>query len=150
MERKMTQITIETKHKIINFYQLISDVKAKGRQSRAITKFRKLLTEKLAELQDDEKLLIAQYYEVDDEGNAKKDDEGNPISLEDVDTDSYTEDWDDLHDESVVIDLTEYQPYLPHLISSLLDWDQELSGANAVIYDELLDLLEEIGTEDAE
>ena len=73
MERKMTQITIETKHKLINFYQLISDVKAKGRQSRAITKFRKLLTEKLAELQDDEKLLIAQYYEVDDEGNAKKD-----------------------------------------------------------------------------
>ncbi|MDN5462576.1 MAG: hypothetical protein L0F99_10115, partial [Lactococcus sp.] len=58
--------------------------------------------------------------------------------------------WDDLHAESVVIDLTEYHPYLTHLISGLLDWNQELSGADAVIYDELLDQLEEIGTEDAE
>ena len=150
MERKMTQITIETKHKLINFYQLISDVKAKGRQSRAITKFRKLLTEKLAELQDDEKLLIAQYYEVDDEGNAKKDDEGNLVLLDDAILEDYDAEWDDLHAESVVIDLTEYHPYLTHLISGLLDWNQELSGADAVIYDELLDQLEEIGTEDAE
>ena len=146
----MTQITIETKHKLINFYQLISDVKAKGRQSRAITKFRKLLTEKLAELQDDEKLLIAQYYEVDDEGNAKKDDEGNLVLLDDAILEDYDAEWDDLHAESVVIDLTEYHPYLTHLISGLLDWNQELSGADAVIYDELLDQLEEIGTEDAE
>lgn len=146
----MTQITIETKNKLINFYQLITAVKAKGRQSRAVTKFGKLLAEKLAELQNDEKELISQYYEVNDDGNAKKDDEGNLVLLDDAILEDYDADWDDLHDESVVIDLTEYHPYLTHLISGLLDWDQELSGADAVIYDELLDLLEEIETKDAE
>lgn len=146
----MTQITIETKHKLINFYQLISAVKAKGRQSRAVTKFGKLLTKKLAELQDDEKALIAQFYEVDGDGNAKKYEEGKLILLDSVNEDSYTEDWSDLHAEATVIDLTEYQPHMQHLIAGLLDWDQELSGADAVIYDELLDLLEEIETKDAE
>lgn len=143
-------LTIETKHKLINFYQLITAVKAKGRQSRAVTKFGKLLTEKLAELQDDEKELISQYYEVNDDGNAKKDDAGKLMLLDDAILEDYDADWDDLHAESVVIDLTEYHPYLTHLISGLLDWDQELSGADAVIYDELLDLLEEIETKDAE
>lgn len=143
-------LTIKTKHKLINFYQLISAVKAKGRQSRAVTKFLKLLTEKLTELQEDEKALIAQSYEVAEDGNAKKDEEGNLVLLDDAILEDYDAEWDDLHAESVVIDLTEYQPYLPHLISGLLDWDQELSGANAVIYDELLDLLEEIETKDAE
>lgn len=143
-------LTIETKHKLINFYQLISAVKAKGRQSRAVTKFGQILTEKLTELQEDEKSLIAQYYEVDGDGNANKDDEGNLVSLDGVNSDSYTEDWSDLHAEATVIDLTEYQTYLTHLISGLLDWDQELSGADAIIYDELLDLLEGIETKDAE
>ena len=146
----MTQITIETKNKLINFYQLITAVKAKGRQSRAVTKFGKLLTKKLAELQEDAKELIARFFEVTEDGNAKKDDEGNLVLLDDAILEDYDAEWDDLHAESVVIDLTEYHPYLTHLISGLLDWNQELSGADAVIYDELLDQLEEIGTEDAE
>lgn len=143
MEREMTQITIETKHKLINFYQLISAVKAKGRQSRAVTKFGKLLTEKLGELQSDEKSLIAQYYEVDEDGNAKKDSDGNLVLLDDAILEDYDAEWDDLHEETTVIDLTEYQPHLQHLIAGLLDWNQVLSGADAVIYDELMDQLEE-------
>lgn len=150
METKMTQITIETKQKMIYFYQLISAVKARGRQSRAITKFGKLLTEKLGELQEDEKELIAQYYEVDKDGNAKKDDDGNLVLRDGAIIEDYDAEWDDLHAESVVIDLTEYHPYLTHLISGLLDWNQELSGADAVIYDELLDLLETIEIKDAD
>lgn len=146
----MTQITIETKQKMIYFYQLISAVKARGRQSRAITKFGKLLTEKLGELQEDEKELIAQYYEVDKDGNAKKDDDGNLVLRDGAIIEDYDAEWDDLHAESVVIDLTEYHPYLTHLISGLLDWNQELSGADAVIYDELLDLLETIEIKDAD
>lgn len=146
----MTQITIETKQKMMYFYQLISAVKAKGRQSRAITKFGKLLTEKLGELQEDEKELISQYYEVDKDGNAKKDDEGNLVLLDGAILEGYDAEWDDLHTESVVIDLTEYHPYLTHLITGLLDWDQELSGVDAAIYDELLDQLEGIENKDAE
>ena len=150
METKMTQITIETKQKMIYFYQLISAVKARGRQSRAITKFGKLLTEKLGELQDDEKELIAQYYEVNDDGNAKKDDEGNLVLRDGTILEDYDAEWNDLHAESVVINMTEYQPHLTHLTTCLLDWDQELSGVDAVMYNELLDLLEGIENKNAE
>ncbi|SOB47832.1 conserved hypothetical protein [Lactococcus piscium] len=146
----MTQITIANKHKLINFHQLISAVKAKGRQSRAVTKFGKLLTKKLAELQEDEKELIARFFEVTEDGNAKKDDEGNLVLLDGAILEDYDAEWDDLHAESVVIDLTEYQTYLTHLITCLLDWDQELSGVDAVIYNELLDLLEGIENKNAE
>ena len=146
----MTSITIENKQKLILFYQLISTVKAKGKQLRAVAKFNKLLIAKCIELEEDEKELIAQYFEVEEDGNAKKDDTGISVLLEDASKSEYDTEWSDLHSESVVIDLTEFQPYVEPLIKGLEDWDQELSGNDAIVYDELLDLLETIETKDAE
>lgn len=146
----MTKITIESKQKLILFYQLISAVKAKGKRSRAVAKFNKLLLAKCIELEEDEKELIAQYFEVEEDGNAKKDDSGTLILLEGTSKSEYDSEWSDLHNESVVIDLTEFQPYVEPLIKGLEDWDQELSGNDAIIYDELLDLLEIIEIKDAD
>ncbi len=146
----MTKITIESKQKLILFYQLISAVKAKGKRSRAVAKFNKLLLAKCIELEEDEKELIAQYFEVEEDGNAKKDDSGTLILLEGTSKSEYYSEWSDLHNESVVIDLTEFQPYVEPLIKGLEDWDQELSGNDAIIYDELLDLLEIIEIKDAD
>lgn len=146
----MTTIKIETKQKLILFYQLISAVKAKGKQSRAVAKFSKLLIAKCIELEEDEKELIAQYFEVEEDGNAKKDDTGISVLLEDASKSEYDTEWSDLHSESVVIDLTEFQPYVEPLIKGLEDWDQELSGNDAIVYDELLDLLETIEIKDAD
>ena len=146
----MTTIKIETKQKLILFYQLISAVKAKGKQSRSVAKFNKLLIAKCIELEEDEKELIAQYYEVEEDGNAKKDDSGTLVLLENADKHEYDTEWSDLHNEAVVIDLTEFQPYVEPLIKGLEDWDQELSGNDAIIYDELLDLLETIEPKDAD
>lgn len=146
----MTSITIENKQKLIIFYQLISTVKAKGKQLRAVAKFNKLLIAKCIELEEDEKELIAQYFEVEEDGNAKKDDTGISVLLEDASKSEYDTEWSDLHSESVVIDLTEFQPYVEPLIKGLEDWDQELSGNDAIVYDELLDLLETIEIKDAD
>lgn len=146
----MTSITIENKQKLILFYQLISTVKAKGKQLRAVAKFNKLLIAKCIELEEDEKELIAQYFEVEEDGNAKKDDTGISVLLEDASKSEYDTEWSDLHSESVVIDLTEFQPYVEPLIKGLEDWDRELSGNDAIVYDELLDLLETIEIKDAD
>lgn len=146
----MTSITIDSKQNLIAFYQLATVVKAKGKQSRAVTKFGKLLLEKCTELQEDEKELIAQYFEVKEDGNANKDDIGQPILLGGASESEYNSEWVNLHDEPTVIDITEYQPYLESLIKGLEEWDQELSGTDAIIYDELLDLLESIENKDAE
>ena len=146
----MVSITIDSKQNLIAFYQLATVVKAKGKQSRAVTKFGKLLLEKCTELQDDEKELIAQYFEVKEDGNANKDDIGQPILLGGASESEYNSEWVNLHDEPTVIDITEYQPYLESLIKGLEEWDQELSGTDAIIYDELLDLLESIENKDAE
>ena len=43
-----------------------------------------------------------------------------------------------------MIDLTEYKPYFEFLQSALEDWEQDLSGSDAVIYDELLDEIEKV------
>lgn len=146
----MATITIETKQKLILFYQLISAVKAKGKQSRAVAKFNKVLLAKCIELEEDEKELIAQYFETEEDGNAKKDDFGTSILLEGASKSEYDEEWSDLHSESVILDLTEFQLYVEPLIKGLEDWDQELSGNDAIIYDELLDLLETIEIKDAD
>ena len=146
----MVSITIDSKQNLIAFYQLATVVKAKGKQSRAVTKFGKLLLEKCTELQEDEKELIAQYFEVKEDGNANKDDIGQPILLGGASESEYNSEWANLHDEPTIIDITEYQPYLESLIKGLEEWDQELSGTDAIIYDELLDLLESIENKDAE
>lgn len=146
----MTSITIENKQKLILFYQLISAVKAKGKQSRAVAKFNKLLIAKCIELEEDEKELIAQYFEVKEDGNANKNDIGQPILLGGASESEYNSEWVNLHDEPTIIDITEYQPYLEPLIKGLEDWDQELSGNDAIVYDELLDLLETIEIKDAD
>lgn len=146
----MTSITIENKQKLILFYQLISTVKAKGKQSRAVAKFNKLLIAKCIELEEDEKELIAQYFEVKEDGNANKNDIGQPILLGGASESEYNSELVNLHDEPTVINITEYQPYLESLIKGLEEWDQELSGNDAIIYDELLDLLETIEIKDAD
>lgn len=145
----MTQIKFK-KSQVGTFYRLLVNVKAKGRKTRAIAKFNKLIGIKLDELVEDEKNLIAQCYKVGDDGNALKGEDGKLITLENANIDEYHNDWQELHDEDVVIDLTEYQPYLEFLISALLDWDQDLNGADAIVYDELLDLLENVENKDAE
>lgn len=140
------QITFK-KSKLIVFYQLLNAVKAKGRKSRAVTKFNKLIVAKIEELQEDEKTLIAQYFEVGEDGNAKRDGEGNLVALEGVDVSDYDKEWQELHEEDVVIDLIEYKPYFEFLQSALEDWEQDLSGSDAVIYDELLDEIEKVDAE---
>lgn len=134
-------ITME-KGKLIGFFELSKAIKAKGRKSRALVKFGKILTAKIQDLQEEEKALIAEYFEVGTDGNAKQDDEGNPIALEGADTTVYSDEWVALHKEESVIDLTEYQPYMEHLMAALEDWDEPINGFDAVMYDELLDILE--------
>ena len=95
-------------------------------------------------MQEDEKTLIAQYFEVGEDGNAKRDDNDNLIALEGVDIAEYDKEWQELHEEDVVIDLTEYKPYFEFLQSALEDWEQDLSGNDAIVYDELLDEIEKV------
>ena len=140
------QITFK-KSKLIVFYQLLNAVKAKGRKSRAVTKFNKLIVGKIEELQEDEKTLIAQYFEVGEDGNAKRDSEDNLVALEGADVAEYEKEWQELHEEDVIIDLTEYKPYFEFLQSALEDWEQDLSGNDAIVYDELMDEIEKVDAE---
>lgn len=125
-----------------SFYLLAQNVKAKGRKARALVKFGKLVAIKVQELQDEEKALNAEYYEVDETGNGKRDEKGELIALEGADTEVYSTEWTALHEEKVIIDLTEYQPYMEHLLAGLNDWDEPINGMDALVYDELLDILE--------
>ena len=145
----MKTIKIE-KVNVIGIYNLLGSIKAKGRKSRALTKFGKILADRIVELQEEEKALLAEYFEVDAQGDSQKDKDGKSIPLEGVDPEEYPKEKAAWLKEELVVDLTEYQPYTEHLLAALEDWEEPISGVDALMYDELLDALESMEEETAE
>lgn len=136
-----------TNKKLANFCNLLLTVEAKGKKSRAVAKFLKLTLAKTEELQMFQRELIKQYFEQDENGNAKVDKSGNPLWLDGVDKEAYVKERNELDNELVIIDLTEYTPFVEYLISALDEWENLLSGQDAIAYDELLDKLEALQEE---
>lgn len=133
-----------TNSKLHKYAQILAVVTSKGRKARAISKFRRLANEKIEEWTESQKGLIATYYEVQENGNAKLDDSEQPILLDGADQEEYAKERKELDNETVVIDLTEFEPFLEFLISGLDESDVAFGGVDADVYDELMDQLEEL------
>lgn len=140
----MTKIFSATNADVLNYYNILMAVTSKGRKARAISKFRKLAYEKLNEYSENQKELIASYFEVQENGNAKVDDSGHPILLDGADQEEYAKERKELDNETFVIDLTEFEPFIEFLVSGLDESDVEFGGVDADVYDDLMDRLEEL------
>lgn len=134
-----------TNSKLHKYAQILAVVTSKGRKARAISKFRRLASEKIEEWTESQKELIATYYEVQENGNAKLDKDGLPVLLDGADQDDYAKEREELDNEIVVIDLTEFEPFFEFLVSGLDESDVAFGGVDADVYDELMDQLEELG-----
>lgn len=134
-----------TNSKLHKFAQILAVVTSKGRKARAISKFGRLASEKIEEWTESQKELIATYYEVQENGNAKLDKDGSPVLLDGADQDEYAKEREELDNEIVVIDLTEFEPFYDFLVSGLDESDIAFGGVDADVYDELMDQLEELG-----
>lgn len=135
---------------LLLYYQILSAVKAKGRKARAISKLKKLFGLKIEGWQEDQRILIGEHYVQDKDGNAKSDDDGKLLLQPGGDRQVYLHEREELDNEESIVDLTEFNPYMEHLIAALEEWDEPINGADADVYDELMDKLEVLKIKDAE
>lgn len=127
---------------IINF---LNKLELKTKESRSRSKLSNLFTEKLEELQRDEKELLVRF--------SKKDDDGNPVMIgQNYDIPQETEnEWIEertaLLNETISVDCSELKVHTERLTSVLNELDMILKDEDAIAYDVLLDQLEKEGDE---
>jgi len=124
----------------------LNKVAAKGKEARAISKFKKLLLEKNEEFSGDEVELLKEYCVLQEDGNLQVDENGKVTFLEEK-AECGRQAHVELQEEEVAINLTAYTLF-DVLITALENTDLELSGTDADVYDLLLDKLEEIKEEE--
>lgn len=123
---------------IVSFVQSLKIKGAKLNRSR----FRlvKLIQAKRQELEEERLELAKDYANLDDKGNAVIID-GRIDIIEDKQLD-FNREQVELYKEDAVIDLDEHRQSLQQFYGFLNEYDEELDGADAMIFGRLLDCLE--------
>lgn len=136
---------IELKNKelrpAINF---LSGLVLKTKDSRHRSKLVKIISEALKEYAEEEKKLTEIHGLVDEAGILVKESKRDPLKVA-----AFNKDQDALTEEVVVIEGGMYAKNIDEIPRILREFEGELSGSDAEIYDRLLDEFEK-GNEDAE
>ncbi|QXE02777.1 DUF1617 family protein [Terribacillus sp. DMT04] len=133
------QVKIENA-KLGQAIDLLFNMPLKGKKSRHRSKLVKLLQERLKEVGDQELDLIKEFAGEDEEGNPKRKEDGS-FAIDNPK--EFRQQQDELFEEEYVIDGGDAQGMLKTVKEVLLNYDEELSGQKAVIYDYLCDAFEE-------
>ncbi|MGX7014441.1 DUF1617 family protein [Vagococcus silagei] len=131
-----------TNLQVLNFTQFFNVVSAKGKHARAVAKFMKLVEAKRQEYAEDEYKIVNEYGVKDEDGQLI-----DPTTYNFRAEDAYKagKEMMILKNEEVVIDLTEFEPYMSNLIEAIENNNAELKGNDLLIFDELLTELEKLG-----
>ncbi|EJF01098.1 DUF1617 family protein [Liquorilactobacillus mali] len=120
----------------------LAQAKLKGKASRGRTKLIKLIEDKNKEYNEERDTVRDPYFQVDEKGEKIVKD--NKYVLKDTSKGKELDkELADLAEETVGIEFTEYNEKIKALYDALDNYNYELSNADAVIYDLLLDKLEE-------
>lgn len=136
---------------IIPTANFLGDLKLTNKASRGRTKLIKLLDKKQQEMQEDLNELRDQFFKKDDKGEfiIQKDNNGDQfyVYIDDSKKVEHQKEVLDIENEEAVINVEEYQQKIKNLYEALEDLNKELSNQDAVIYDTLMDKLDEIFAE---
>ncbi len=121
--------------------QFLRGLSLSGSHSRARSKLVKQLAEALKAASEDEIELYKQYSETDAAGELVKDDQGRFITPPEKQAELNAE-HEKLMAEPIVIDGGMYAEQIAGLQQVLSDYDGQLSGDDAQIYDRILDEFE--------
>ena len=124
---------------IINF---LSEVKLSPKASRCRSKLVKKLLEKHAELKEDLEVIIDKFGKRDENDKIIQLEDGN-VEFSDDRKEEGIKEQQILLDEEVSINLDEIKDKVKFLVSKLDKLDVKFAGNDAVIYDVLMDQLEE-------
>lgn len=122
------------KVKIYTIITFLKDMKLKGRQSRHRSDFVDLLEKSWDKFSKDEVKLVEEFGIFDGEGELIRNDDGTfPLT----DVKAFRIEQDHLYNEDFVLEGSEYETMFEVLKEVLDNYDEELSGDEATIYNTL-------------
>ena len=119
---------------------LLYNLKLKGKQSRHRSRFVKMLSERLQEVSDQERELLIQHCNLDENGEPKTIENGTKWDVKDLK--AFAKDKQELYDEEQVFGSVDHQLTLKVMKQILTECDVELSGEEAYAYMYLCDAFE--------
>lgn len=122
---------------------LLNVTTAKGRAARAVSRFKKIMLEKVKVYQEEELLTFKEYCELDDNGEVAVSEQGI-VTFLDGKKEEGSKAHSELINEENIIDLTEFEPFVEFLMNALENSDSELDINQMDTLDNLLTKLEEI------
>lgn len=126
---------------IVNLVTFLEKLELTPKASRVRTKLNKLLGSKVEELYKDEMDLLDRFGKKDEAGKLIQR-EGAYSLIEDTAL-NYHQEKAELLSEIIHIEVRELHEKLPVLIEELENSEEKLSGQQAEIFDDLMDLLED-------
>ena len=127
---------------ITAYVEFLQKLNLKSRASRGRTKLIKLLEKKIEEYNTDISSLRDEYFKKDDKGNFVQEN-GRLVVKDGVSVGEAQAEADKLTNENAVILLDEYEQQIKAMYQALDEYDGELSGTDATIYDDLMEKLEQ-------
>ena len=127
---------------ITAYVDFLQKLNLKSRASRGRTKLIKLLEKKIDEFNMDLNSLRDEYFQKDDQGQFIQEN-GRLVVKDGVSVAEAQSEADELNNENAVILLDEYKEQIKAMYQALDEYDDELSGTDATIYDDLMEKLEE-------
>ena len=133
---------------LVTLIPFLRGMKLKGERSRARSKFLALALEAYAALHESEVELLKEYAVLDSDGDPKAAEDGS-FSLKEDSAKEYLAEREKLFNEAAEIEGGTYAEHLTLMRQILAEYDEELDGENAAVYDALYDALEEGANEHA-
>ena len=127
---------------LVPLIPFLRDIKLRGERSRARSKFLALALVAYGALHESEVDLLKEYAVLDENGNPKAAEDGS-FSLRDGVLGEYMAERNKLFNEVAEIDGGTYAEHFALMRRILLDYDEELIGENAELYNALCDAFEE-------
>lgn len=127
---------------ITAYVEFLQKLNLKSRASRGRTKLIKLLEKKINEFNMDLNSLRDEYFKKDEQGQFIQEN-GKLVVKDGVSVEEAQSEADELNNENAVILLDEYKEQIKAMYQALDEYDDELSGTDATIYDDLMEKLEE-------
>ena len=127
---------------ITAYVTFLEKLNLKSRASRGRTKLIKLLDKKIDEFNMDLNGLRDEYFKKDSQGQFIQEN-GKLVVKDGVSVEEAQAEADKLNNENAVILLDEYEQQIKAMYQALDEYDGELSGTDATIYDDLMEKLEQ-------
>lgn len=132
------QVKIQYKY-VAEVIDFLSNISLKGKQSIHRTRFIKLVNEKLKQISEEELELVKEFTGIDEEGNPKKNEMGN---FDIKDASGFLKQQKEYFEECYVIEGGDAHGMLKTMKAVIENYDQELSGKDAEVFEHLFTAFE--------